>query len=197
MRERQLVAAAFVALGGVVLGLSLHIDAGSAWFYPAVLSVAVVWVVGALVTGPVRLGPPRPLVLPVVVGLALAGVFVLGTLAFRELGLLEGQLASLGDHANEGSLAILAVCTAVTGIAEELFFRGAVYRAFPAQPVLVSTAAYGLATLGTGNVLLAFSAVVLGAVVALERQRYDGLVAPILTHLSWSLTMLFALPAIF
>ncbi|GAB3198676.1 hypothetical protein GCM10027062_13520 [Nocardioides hungaricus] len=135
--------------------------------------------------------------LPVAAGLALAGVFVLGTVAFRELGLLEGQLDALGEHADQGSLALLAICTAITGIAEELFFRGSVYAAFPQRPVLISTAAYGLATLGTGNVLLAFSAVVLGAVVGLMRQRYDGLVAPILAHLAWSLTMLFALPAVY
>jgi uncharacterized protein len=196
VRRRQLVAAGFVALGGVALGLSLRIDPGSPWFYPAVLGVAAIWVVGALVTGGVRLGPPGPVALPIAAGLALAGVFVLGTIAVREAGLLSGQLHNVGDHAAEGTLAVLAMCTATTGIAEELFFRGSLYAAFPARPVLASTAAYGIATLGTGNLLLAFSAFVLGAVVGLERQRYDGLVAPILTHLSWSLTMLVALPAL-
>ena len=61
----------------------------------------------------------------------------------------------------------------------------------------MTTAVYGLTTLATGNLLLAFAAVVLGVVVALERRRYDALLPPILTHCTWSLTMLFLLPALF
>jgi hypothetical protein len=54
-----------------------------------------------------------------------------------------------------------------------------------------------VATLATGNVMLAFAAVLLGAVVGLERRASGGVLAPILTHVTWSLTMLLALPAIF
>lgn len=196
MRERQLVAVAFVALGGIVLGLTLRIDPGSAWFYPASLAVAAVWTAGAFVAGPVRPGARGPVVLPVAIGLGLAGIFVAGSLVVREIGLFADQLRDLGDHATEGSLPLLVVVTAVTGLAEELFFRGSVYDAFPERAVTISTAAYVLPTLATGNLLLAFSAAVLGTVVALERWRWGGLVAPVLTHLTWSLTMLFALPAL-
>jgi membrane protease YdiL (CAAX protease family) len=45
--------------------------------------------------------------------------------------------------------------------------------------------------------MLAFAAVVLGVVVGLERRASGGVLAPILTHCAWSLTMLFALPALF
>ena len=57
--------------------------------------------------------------------------------------------------------------------------------------------AYAVATLATGNVMLAFAALLLGAVVGLERRASGGILAPILTHCAWSLTMLFALPALF
>ncbi len=56
---------------------------------------------------------------------------------------------------------------------------------------------YTLATLATGNVMLTFAAVLLGLVVGLERRASGGILAPILTHLTWSLAMLFALPVVF
>ena len=57
--------------------------------------------------------------------------------------------------------------------------------------------AYTVATLATGNVMLAFAAILLGAVVGLQRRASGGILAPILTHVTWSVTMLFALPALF
>jgi hypothetical protein len=101
------------------------------------------------------------------------------------------------DHADQGFLPLLVVVTAVNGVAEELFFRGALYAALPRHPVVVTTAAYAVATLATGNVMLAFAAVVLGTLLGLERRATGGIQAPIITHVLWSVTMLLALPAIF
>jgi membrane protease YdiL (CAAX protease family) len=63
--------------------------------------------------------------------------------------------------------------------------------------VLVTTVLYTLATYATGNVMLTFAAVLLGVVVGLERRASGGILGPILTHLSWSLTMLLVLPLVF
>ena len=82
------------------------------------------------------------------------------------------------------------------GIAEELFFRGAMYAAIRNHQVAWTTLAYTVATLATGNVMLGFAAIVLGAIVGLERRATGGILAPILTHLIWSVSMLYALPAI-
>ena len=41
------------------------------------------------------------------------------------------------------------------------------------------------------------AAVLLGLIVGLQRRASGGILAPILTHCTWSLAMLFALPAIF
>ena len=71
------------------------------------------------------------------------------------------------DHADQGVTLVLVLITALNGIAEELFFRGAAYAATTRHPVPVTTVAYALATLATGNVMLAFAAVVLGVVVGL------------------------------
>ena len=92
---------------------------------------------------------------------------------------------------------MLILVTLVTGVSEELFFRGALYDAVPRHQVAVTTVAYAVSTLAAGNVMLTFAAVVLGLVTGLERKRFDGLVAPILTHCCWSVSMLFVLPALF
>jgi len=207
LRRRQLVTLGFVVLGGVVLGVSLRIEPGSGWFYPATFALAAVWTVGAFASGPLHLGRiarhselVRPVLTPIAVGLALAAVFVVGALLVRSvpwLSGLEDQVVKVTDYADQGSLPLLVAVTAVNGVAEELFFRGAAYAAIPRHPVLWTTVAYAIATAATGNVMLAFAAVLLGTVVGLERRASGGILGPILTHCTWSLTMLFALPAVF
>jgi membrane protease YdiL (CAAX protease family) len=178
-----------------VLAFSLRIDAGSDSFYVATLVLAAVWVVGALASGPVRWGRPGPL--PVVVGLGLAGVFVVGALVVREIGPLERQVSTVVDYADQGSLPLLVMVTAVNGVAEEMFFRGAMYDAVASYPVAWTTLANAVAVAGTGNLMLAFAALLLGVIVGLERRATGGVVAPVLTHVSWSVTMLLVLPALF
>jgi uncharacterized protein len=205
LRRRQLVTAAFVVIGGTVLGLSLRIEPGSPWFYPATFGLAVVWTVGAFASGPLHLGriagpdgvADRPVLQPVVFGLALAGLFVAGALVVREIGWLDEQVRSVLDFADEGSWPIVLLVTVINGVAEELFFRGAAYAAIPRHPVAWTTVAYVVATLATGNLMLAFAAVLLGTVVGLQRRASGGILAPILTHVTWSVTLLFALPALF
>ena len=204
LRRRQLVTAATVVVGGTLLGLSLRLEPGSDWFYAATSGLAVVWTLGAFLSGPLHLGRiarrdihVRPVVSPILLGLALAGVFVVGGLVVRQLPTLERQVSSVLDFADQGSVPILVVVTAVNGIAEELFFRGAAYAAITRDPVLWTTVAYVVATLATGNVMLAFAAILLGTVVGLERRASGGILAPILTHVTWSVTMLLALPLVF
>ena len=207
LRRRQAVTVGFVLLGAVVLGLSLRIEPGSRWFYASTLGLAAVWAVGALASGRLHLGRiafrdrhTRPILTPVAIGALLAGVFVLGALLVVNVDLLnplEDQVVSVVDYADQGSLPILVVITSVNGIAEELFFRGAAYAAIPRFPVLWTTLAYAVATLATGNVMLSFAAVLLGLVCGLERRASGGVLGPILTHCTWSLTMLLVLPLVF
>jgi len=178
-----------------VLAVSLRVEPGSTWFYPATIGLAVVWVLGAVVSGPVPWG--RPTVGAVAIGLGLAGLFLVGALVVREIGPLEEQVSKVLDFADQGSLPILVVVTAVNGVAEEMFFRGAAYDAIPRNPVVWTALANAAATAATGNLMLAFAALLLGAVVGLERRATGGITAPVLTHVTWSLTMLLALPALF
>jgi membrane protease YdiL (CAAX protease family) len=204
LRRRQIVTSVFAVIGAVVLAFSLSIEPGSALFYPATAGLAAVWTIGAFASGPLHLGrimhqdgPRRPVLPPILLGLALAGVFVVGGLLVRQVPALESQVTQVLDHADQGVTLVLVLITALNGVAEELFFRGAAYAATTRYPVPVTTVAYTAVTLATGNVMLAFAAVILGAVVGLQRRASGGILAPILTHVTWSLTMLLALPAIF
>jgi len=197
-----------VVVGAIVLGFSLRIEPGNVWFYSATLLLAAVWAAGAFTSGPLHLGrigrpsrpdlaAPRPIVQPILIGAALAVVFVLGSLVVREIPWLAEQVRTVLRHAQQGNGLLLLLVTVVNGIAEELFFRGAMYAAIRKHQVAVTTVAYTVATLATGNVMLGFAAVVLGAIVGLQRRASGGILAPILTHLVWSVSMLYALPAIF
>lgn len=204
-RRRQLVAAVVVLVGAIVLGWSLRLEPGGTTFYVAAVLLAGIWAAGAFLSGRLHLGRiaggteifVRPILAPILLGLLLVGVFVLGSLVVREIDPLADYVSSVLAYADEGSLSLLAVITFFNGIAEELFFRGAMYAAIPRHPVLWTTLAYVVATLATGNVMLGFAAIVLGAVCGLERRASGGVLAPILTHITWSLSMLFVLPLLF
>ena len=82
---------------------------------------------------------------------------VVGALLVRSLAFLqplEDQIRNVLAIADEGSLPILVVITALNGVAEELFFRGAAYAAIPRHPVVWTTVAYTVATLATGKRVL-------------------------------------------
>jgi membrane protease YdiL (CAAX protease family) len=204
-RRRQVVAAIVVLIGAGVLGWSLRLEPGGNTFYVAAVVLAGVWAAGAFLSGRLHLGRMarsnevfvRPILAPILLGLLLVGVFVLGSLVVREIPPLATYVSSVLEYADEGSLTLLAIITFFNGIAEELFFRGAMYAAIPKHPVLWTTLAYVVATLATGNVMLAFAAILLGTVCGLERRASGGILAPILTHITWSLSMLFLLPLLF
>jgi uncharacterized protein len=203
-RRRRIVTTVGLVVGTATLGLSLHIRPGSSWFYPATLILAAVWTVAAYASGPLPAGARawgglkrRGVVLPILVGVALGGVFVLGALIVREIPGIGDRVASVLHYADRGSLVAVTVLTVINGVAEELFFRGAVYVCFSRRRVLWSTVVYTVATAASGNVMLIFAAAVLGVVVGLERMTTRGLMAPALTHAAWALVMLFALRPLF
>jgi hypothetical protein len=73
----------------------------------------------------------RPVLAPFVIGLGLAGCFLAAAFVLRPIPFVAGQVNNVLDHAAEGSLTLVAVVTVVNGVAEEVFFRGAVYAAVP------------------------------------------------------------------
>ncbi|GAB2612163.1 CPBP family glutamic-type intramembrane protease [Pseudactinotalea suaedae] len=195
---------ATIVLGAVVLALSLRIEPGDAAFYPATFALAGVWVVGALASGPLRLGriqfrgrARRPLLTPLLVGLGLAAIFAIGALLVRELPVLGEQVRDVLGFAVEGPLALLLAITVVNGVAEELFFRGAVYEVAPRYPIVVATVANVAVVVASGNLMLGLAAAILAVVVGWLRRVTGGVLAPMITHVTWSTAMLLVLPWLF
>ena len=116
-----------------------------------------------------RPGPRRPVLTPILLGLAPGR----GLRRRRARWCVRCACArGAGDHGPRPRRpgrrrCVLVLITALNGVAEELFFRGAAYAATTRYPVPVTTVAYTAVTLATGNVMLAFAAVILGAVVGL------------------------------
>ncbi len=204
-RRRRIVVAITIIVGAILLGLSFSTRQGEPAFYVLTFALAAVWALGSVLSGPLHLGriafqgrPRRPVIAPIVVGLILAAVFVAGGLVFSMVPMLAGLTEDVLGYARYGNLPLVVVITVVNGIAEELFFRGALFAAIGVRhPVLISTVLYAAATVAGGNPVLVLAAAVLGVVVGLQRRAGGGVLAPILTHLTWSMVMLFALPPIF
>lgn len=197
-RRRPQVVGVFLVsalvVGTVLLGISLHLEPGTGWFYPAALALALTWVGGALLAGRPPLG--RSPLLGVAAGLGLAAVFVVGALAVREIPALGDLVGDVTAYAERGGGFFVGAVAVVTGAAEEVYFRGALYDAVR-RPVITTTVIYTVVTIVTGNVMLVLAAALLGAVAAVLRHRTGGVIAPILTHVTWSVAMLLALPALF
>jgi uncharacterized protein len=204
VRRRRMIAVGTLVLGAGALGWSLSIRPGDSLFYVATLAAAVVWIVGGLVSGPLHLGRTpargelrRPVVFPIATGLALGAVFVLGALIVEQVPPLRDAVNGVLDHARFGSIVVITAVTLLNGVAEEVYFRGALYAAVGRRhPVAITTVIYTLVTLATANVMLVFAAAVVGTVVGLQRRASGGILGPILTHVTWSAVMLFALPPI-
>ncbi len=62
--------------------------------------------------------------------------------------------------------------------------------------MLISTIIYAIVTVATGNPMLVFAAVVMGFLFGLQRRASGGILASMLTHVTWSTVMLLALPPI-
>ena len=83
--RRRIVVAATLVVGATLLGLSFSTAPGEPAFYPLTIGLAATWAIGGL--APVRCTSGRiefrgelrrPIVTPIVVGLLLAAVFVVG-----------------------------------------------------------------------------------------------------------------------
>ena len=117
--------------------------------------------------------------------------------ATAELHIHHVTAPRIADHRDGVGLPLVALITVVNGIAEELYFRGALYAAVGRRhAVAVTTVVYALVTAAAGIPLLVLAAALVGLVVAFQRRVTGGILGPIVTHLTWSLGMLFLLPPV-
>ncbi|WIV53769.1 CPBP family intramembrane glutamic endopeptidase [Amycolatopsis nalaikhensis] len=182
--------AAVTAAGSGLLRASLASEPGSRRFHALTASVAATWFAAA---GPVPRGR-REVTQPVLVGAGAFGVFYGCALVARRVAPLRRAIAGVLDHAHRGPTSTVAATTLVTGVAEEVFFRGRLYDAFGARG---ATAAYVLSTTATRNPALVLASAVMGTLFAWQRGRAGGVQAPLLTHVVWSALMLAFLPRLF
>lgn len=205
VRRRRILVAITLVIGAAVLGCSLRRHPGESSFYWLTLALAAVWAGGALISGPLHLGGiswrgrnQRPVITGTLVGLVVGAAFVLGGLIAKEIPAVAAPITRVLLFAHQGSFLLVVLITVINGVAEELFFRGALYTALGRyHPVLISTLLYTAATMASGNPMLGFAAIVLGTVCALERRASGGVLAPMLTHFGWGLIMVLVLPPVF
>lgn len=204
-RRRRVVATVTYLCGAVALAGTLRIEPGDARFYPAALALAVIWAVGAVASGPLHLGAghtrdggtARPVVQSLALALLLLALFLAGAVAVARIPALREPVDALLDHARSGALPTVLGITVLNGIAEELYFRGALYAALPgAHAVAATTVLYALTTVGAGVPLLVLAAAALGLVTALQRRVTGGVLGPVITHITWSSGMLLLLPPV-
>lgn len=205
VRRRRILVAITLVVGAAVLGYSLRRHPGESSFYWLALVLAAVWTAGALISGPLHLGGicwrgrnQRPVITGTTVGLLVGGAFIVGGLIARQITPVAELITRVLLYAHHGWYPVIVAITLVNGVAEEVFFRGALYTALGRyHPVLISTVLYTCATLASGNLMLGFAAIILGTVCAFERRATGGVLAPVLTHLVWGLIMVLVLPPMF
>lgn len=202
--RRRVVTAVTLVLGTALLWWSLALDPGNPLFYLGSSALAATWVIGAFASGPLYLGQghtragesyARPIVQSLALGTLLLVIFCAGALVVAQIPFLVGPVNDLLDHVRFASVPLVLLITVMNGIAEEIFFRGALYAAIPQRwTVLATTVVYALTTIVSGVPLLVFAAVCLGLVCGLQRRVTGGVLGPAITHITWSAGMLLLLP---
>jgi membrane protease YdiL (CAAX protease family) len=156
--------------------------------------LAAVLVAGSVLSG----GPPvahrrgrHPVVGPALLGLALFVFFLVAGAVLRWVPAVDHAVGSILARADRSVATVLAL--AVAGAAEELYYRGALFERVRA-PVVTTALAHAAATAFAGNVALTLAALALGVACGLSRRTRGGWWAPAVTHVTWSLLMLWFTP---
>jgi len=190
--------------GAALLGMSLSTEPGSPQFYLLTTGLAGTWAAGALSTGPLPLAKPGrgggapPLVTPVLIGAAAFGVFYGAARLARHIPPLSRAISTVLGYADGGSAPLVLLSASANAVAEELYFRGALWpTADQSRPITTTTLAYAATTAATRNPALVLAGTATSLLFGLQRRTTGGVLAPALSHLTWSLLMLRYLPPLF
>jgi membrane protease YdiL (CAAX protease family) len=189
-----------------LLRSSFAARAGSARFYLLTASLAATWTGGALGAGPVPwhgdgtgarpASTARSLVIvPAVTGAAAFAVFYGAARVARHQRTLRRAIASVLRYAETGSTPLVVLIASGSAVAEELFFRGALWSG--PRPLRTATVAYAASTAATGNPALVLAGLITSVIFGRQREATGGVLAPAVTHVTWSLLMLRYLPPLF
>jgi hypothetical protein len=206
-RRRLIVTATATGIGGAgLLGISLSAKAGSRQFYILTMGLAGTWAAGALSSGPLPLSMPqdrdgtrcRPVVMPLLAGAGAFGLFYGAARLARHIPPLNRAIGSVLRYADNGSTPLVLATASANAVAEELFFRGALWSlAGKSHPLAKTTLAYAATTAATRNPALVLAGIATSVLFGLQRRTSGGVMAPALSHLTWSLLMLRYLPPLF
>jgi membrane protease YdiL (CAAX protease family) len=194
-RRRKVLAGVFLA-GSALLRGSLSSKPGSTRFHALSLGAAGLWSVGGLCSGPPYLARQaasqrRSVVAPITTGVVAFGAFYGGAQIAKRIPALNGAITSVMRYTHEGSGPLVLATALANAIGEEMFFRGALFDAVDDRhTVSISTGAYSLAAITTGKPALVLASGVMGTIFARQRRATGGILAPTLTHLTWSALML-------
>ncbi|MCU1400636.1 MAG: hypothetical protein JWN62_3745 [Acidimicrobiales bacterium] len=190
--------------GGALIAATLRVQRNSAAFYAAGFGLAAVWVLSAwAAAGRIQLTQRGRAVegasIGALIGVLTFGVFVGADEVGRRNSFLAGPIRNVLGKADSGSLVFVLALALVNAVAEEVFFRGTLFDALshrtgPGVAGSISVALYVAVTAVGGNTALTVAALVMGAVFVAERIFTRGLLAPIVTHLTWSTLVLLLLP---
>jgi uncharacterized protein len=189
-----------------LLRSSFATKAGSGRFYLLTASLAGTWTCGALAAGPIPWrgdtwqGRPasavRGLVVgPVATGAATFALFYGAAHVVRQHRTLRRAITSVLRYADAGSTPLVVLIASSSAVAEELFFRGALWSG--PRPLRTTTLAYAASTAATGNPALVLAGVITSVIFGWQRRITGGTLAPTVTHVTWSLLMLRYLTPLF
>ena len=207
LSQRRARVVTAVGVGGAgLLGCALSRPPGSKEFYALTVGAAGAWTAGAVLT---KGRPPvwgstqkrargRSVTKAALIGIGAFGVFYgLAHLARRTPPLRRAISRAL-VYEEKGSTPLVFAIAAVNATAEEMFFRGALWSVVPdRKPTLTTTVANMAATAATRNPALVLAGGVTGLLFGYQRQATGGILAPAVSHLTWSLLMLHYLPPLF
>ena len=204
--RRRLIVTATGIGGAGLLGISLSTKAGSPQFYILTMGLAGTWAAGALSSGPLPLNTTkdrdgtwcRPVVMPVLTGAGAFGLFYGAARLARHIPPLNRAIGSVLHYADDGSTPLVLATASANAVAEELFFRGALWPLTgESHPIVKTTLAYAATTAATRNPALVLAGTATSVLFGLQRRTSGGILAPALSHLTWSLLMLRYLPPLF
>lgn len=203
IRRRRVTVVVTLLVGSALLGGTLAAPEGSGLFYAFGVLVAATWMVGSRLSGPLPLGRRggaagggREIVAPLLLGGILFLAFdAAAALMGDRIPFLTSALHRVLEKADGGSRGLVLGVAVLNAVAEEVFFRGAVHSALGRHhPALWATALYVLVTVATLNPALVLAAAAVGVVFTAEREATRGVLAPVITHVTWSTLILFLLP---
>ena len=122
-------------------------------------------------------------------------MFYGAALVARRARTLRRAIASVLRYADSGSTPLVILIASASGVAEELFFRGALWSG--PRPIRTATLAYAASTAATGNPALVLAGLITSVIFGWQRDATGGVLAPAVTHVTWSVLMLSYLPPLF